>query len=137
MRRAYRVVVAKPGLDGHDRGARVIARALREAGFEVIYTGLHQTPEQIAETVIQEDADAVGLSILSGAHMTLFPKIIEELRSREATDVLVFAGGIIPDSDMAALEELGVAGIFTPGAPLGDITTWLEAELDKREDAAV
>jgi methylmalonyl-CoA mutase C-terminal domain/subunit len=137
MRRAYRVVVAKPGLDGHDRGARVIARALREAGFEVIYTGLHQTPEQIAETVIQEDADAVGLSILSGAHMTLFPKIIEELRSRDATDVLVFAGGIIPDSDMAALEELGVAGIFTPGAPLGDITTWLEAELDKREDAAV
>ena len=136
MRRPYRVVVAKPGLDGHDRGARVIARALREAGFEVIYTGLHQTPEQVAETVIQEDADAVGLSILSGAHMTLFPKIMEELRNRDAADVLVFAGGIIPDADIGPLKELGVAEIFTPGAPLGDISTWLEAELDKREDRA-
>jgi methylmalonyl-CoA mutase C-terminal domain/subunit len=129
-------VVAKPGLDGHDRGARVIARALREGGFEVIYTGLHQTPEQIAETVIQEDADAVGLSILSGAHMTLFPKIIEQLAERGAGGVLVFAGGIIPDADIAQLEKLGVARIFTPGAPLGDITAWLEAELDQLEDAA-
>src|SRR3974377_2126782 len=101
-----RVVVAKPGLDGHDRGAKIIARALREAGFEVIYTGLHQTPEQIAETVIQEDADAVGLSILSGAHMTLFPRIIEELRARKAEDVLVFAGGIIPESDIAELKKI-------------------------------
>ena len=134
MRRPYRVVVAKPGLDGHDRGARVIARALREAGFEVIYTGLHQTPEQIAETVIQEDADAVGLSILSGAHMTLFPRIVEELRQREAGDVLVFAGGIIPDDDIPPLKELGVAGIFTPGTPLGDITAWLERRLDELED---
>src|SRR5438270_1570065 len=128
MRSPYRVVVAKPGLDGHDRGARVIARALREAGFEVIYTGLHQTPEQIAETVIQEDADAVGLSILSGAHMTLFPKILEELAARGAGDVLAFAGGIIPEADIAKLKEIGVAEIFTPGAPLGDITAWLEAE---------
>ncbi len=136
MKRPFRVVVAKPGLDGHDRGARVIARALREAGFEVIYTGLHQTPEQIAETVIQEDADAVGLSILSGAHMTLFPRILEELQNRGAGDVLVFAGGIIPDADIARLKEIGVAEIFTPGAPLGDITAWLERQLDDREGAA-
>jgi methylmalonyl-CoA mutase, C-terminal domain len=135
MERPYRVVVAKPGLDGHDRGARVIARALREAGFEVIYTGLHQTPEQIAETVIQEDADAVGLSILSGAHMTLFPRIIQCLTERGAADVLVFAGGIIPDADIAVLKELGVAEIFTPGAPLGEITDWLEQVLDRRERA--
>jgi methylmalonyl-CoA mutase C-terminal domain/subunit len=133
MERPYRVVVAKPGLDGHDRGARVIARALREAGFEVIYTGLHQTPEQIAETVIQEDADAVGLSILSGAHMTLFPRIVEELGRRGAGDVLVFAGGIIPDGDIAALEGIGVSRVFGPGAPLRDITEWLEARLDERE----
>ncbi|MDE3203319.1 MAG: cobalamin B12-binding domain-containing protein [Acidobacteriota bacterium] len=132
MKRPYRVVVAKPGLDGHDRGARVIARALREAGFEVIYTGLHQTPDQIAETVIQEDADAVGLSILSGAHMTLCPKIVEELGQRGA-EVLVFAGGIIPDADIPKLKEAGVVEIFTPGAPLGDITAWLETELDSRE----
>ena len=135
MQRPYRVVVAKPGLDGHDRGARVIARALREAGFEVIYTGLHQTPEQIAETTIQEDADAVGLSILSGAHMTLFPRIIAELDNRGAHDVVVFAGGIIPDADIPELQRVGVARIFTPGAPLGDITTWLEQELDRRESA--
>jgi methylmalonyl-CoA mutase C-terminal domain/subunit len=135
MRRPYRVVVAKPGLDGHDRGARVIARALREAGFEVIYTGLHQTPEQIAETVIQEDADAVGLSILSGAHMTLCPKIVQELADRGAGDVLVFAGGIIPDADIPRLKEAGVVEIFTPGAPLGEITSWLEQQLDQREDA--
>jgi len=135
MQRTYRVVVAKPGLDGHDRGARVIARALREAGFEVIYTGLHQTPEQIAETAVQEDADAVGLSILSGAHMTLFPRIITEMNNRGAEDVMVFAGGIIPDADISELKRAGVAEIFTPGAPLGDITTWLEQELDRREAA--
>jgi methylmalonyl-CoA mutase C-terminal domain/subunit len=133
VKRPYRVVVAKPGLDGHDRGARVIARALRETGYEVIYTGLHQTPEQIAETVIQEDADAVGLSILSGAHMTLFPRIVEELNNRGADDVLIFAGGIIPDADIPELEKIGVARIFTPGAPLGDITSWLEQQLDERE----
>jgi methylmalonyl-CoA mutase, C-terminal domain len=137
MERTYRVVVAKPGLDGHDRGARVIARALRESGFEVIYTGLHQTPEQIAETVIQEDADAVGLSILSGAHMTLFPRIIEELKVRQAGDVLVFAGGIIPEADIPELKGAGVAEIFTPGAPLGDIASWLEQALDRREAAGV
>jgi methylmalonyl-CoA mutase C-terminal domain/subunit len=136
MERRYRVVVAKPGLDGHDRGARVISRALREAGFEVIYTGLHQTPEQIAETVIQEDADAVGLSILSGAHMTLFPRVLEQLDKRGAGDVLVFAGGIIPDADIAALRDIGVAGIFTPGAPLGEISSWLEQQLDQREAAS-
>ena len=135
MRRPYRVVVAKPGLDGHDRGARVIARALREAGFEVIYTGLHQTPEQVAETAVQEDADGVGLSILSGAHMTLFPKILEELRNRGAGDVLVFAGGIIPDADIGPLKDLGVAAVFTPGTPLGDITSWLERQFDDREGA--
>jgi methylmalonyl-CoA mutase C-terminal domain/subunit len=135
MERPYRIVVAKPGLDGHDRGARVIARALREAGFEVIYTGLHQTPEQIAATVIQEDADAVGLSILSGAHRTLFPRIIEALGSNGAGDVLVFAGGIIPDADIVELKKAGVAEIFTPGAPLGDITGWLETTLDQRETA--
>jgi methylmalonyl-CoA mutase C-terminal domain/subunit len=135
MERPYRVVVAKPGLDGHDRGARVIARALREAGFEVIYTGLHQTPEQIAATVIQEDADAVGLSILSGAHMTLFPRIIDTLAQQGAGDVLVFAGGIIPDGDVAELKRSGVAEIFTPGAPLGDITSWLEQALDQKEAA--
>jgi methylmalonyl-CoA mutase C-terminal domain/subunit len=133
MERPYRVVVAKPGLDGHDRGARVIARALREAGFEVIYTGLHQTPEQIAETVIQEDADAVGLSILSGAHMTLFPRTMDELKTRGAGDVLVFAGGIIPEADIVELKRIGVAAIFTPGAPLAGITSWLEQELDGRE----
>jgi len=135
MKRLYRVVVAKPGLDGHDRGARVIARALREAGFEVIYTGLHQTPEQIAETTIQEDADAVGLSILSGAHMTLFPRIVSELKERGAGDVLVFAGGIIPDADVAALASIGVARVFTPGAPLADITDWLESTLDAADTA--
>ncbi len=129
------MVVAKPGLDGHDRGARVIARALREAGFEVIYTGLHQTPTQVVEAVLQEDADAVGLSILSGAHMTLFPKVIERLQAGDAGDVLVFGGGIIPDADVAELGALGVARIFTPGAPLVTITDWLEEALDARESA--
>ncbi len=135
MHRVYRVVVAKPGLDGHDRGARVIARALREAGFEVIYTGLHQTPEQIAATVVQEDADAVGLSILSGAHMTLFPRIIDTLGQQDAGDVLVFAGGIIPEADIPELKKSGVAQIFGPGSPLHDITAWLEQALDQRESA--
>jgi methylmalonyl-CoA mutase C-terminal domain/subunit len=121
-----RVVVAKPGLDGHDRGAKVVARALRDAGMEVIYTGLHQTPEQIVETVIQEDADAVGLSIHSGAHMTLFPKVLELLRARGAGDVIVFGGGIIPKDDIASLKTLGIAEVFTPGAPTTEIVDWLK-----------
>ena len=133
MKRPYRVVVAKPGLDGHDRGAKTITRALRDHGFEVIYTGLHQTPEQIAETVLQEDADAVGLSLLSGAHTTLFPRVIEELRVRDLTDVLVFGGGVIPDADVRALKQQGVAEIFQPGSSLRAISTWLEHELDTRE----
>ena len=133
MKRPYRVVVAKPGLDGHDRGAKTITRALRDHGFEVIYTGLHQTPEQIAETVLQEDADAVGLSLLSGAHTTLFPRVIEELRVRDLTDVLVFGGGVIPDADVRALKQQGVAEIFQPGSSLKAISTWLEHELDTRE----
>ncbi|MGZ4594427.1 MAG: cobalamin B12-binding domain-containing protein [Actinomycetes bacterium] len=120
-----RVVVAKPGLDGHDRGAKVVARALRDAGIEVIYTGLHQTPEQIVETAIQEDADAVGLSVLSGAHMTLFARVVELLRERDATDITVFGGGIIPEADMPELEKLGVAKVFTPGATTGEIVTWV------------
>jgi methylmalonyl-CoA mutase, C-terminal domain len=135
MQRPYRVVMAKPGLDGHDRGVRVITRALREAGFEVIYTGLHQTPEQIVEITIQEDADAVGLSVLSGAHLTLFPRVVDQLRERGAEDVLVFGGGIIPEADIAELKAHGVAEVFTPGAPLASITAWLEAALDQREIA--
>jgi methylmalonyl-CoA mutase C-terminal domain/subunit len=126
-----RVVVAKPGLDGHDRGAKVVARALRDAGMEVIYTGLHQTPEQIVAAVIQEDADAVGLSIHSGAHMTLFPRVVELLRERAADDVLVFGGGIIPREDIALLKEGGVAEIFTPGTPTQKIVDWLRAALDR------
>jgi methylmalonyl-CoA mutase, C-terminal domain len=133
MQRRYRVVIAKPGLDGHDRGAKVIARALRDAGFEVIYTGLFQTPNQVAEAVLQEDADALGLSLLSGAHMTLIPKIIDELQDRGLGDVLVFAGGIIPEDDIATLREQGIAAVFTPGSPLGSITEWLETALDSRE----
>jgi methylmalonyl-CoA mutase C-terminal domain/subunit len=133
VKRPYRVVVAKPGLDGHDRGAKVIARALRDAGFEVIYTGLHQTPEQVVETTIQEDADAVGLSLLSGAHMTLVPRVIDLLRQRDADDVLVVCGGIIPDTDIPKLKEAGVAECFTPGAPLAEISQWLERALDARE----
>ena len=123
--RKIRVVVAKPGLDGHDRGAKIIARALRDAGMEVIYTGLHQTPEQIVETVLQEDADAVGLSILSGAHMTLVPRVIELLREQEAGDVVVVLGGTIPNSDIAELKELGVAEIFTPGASTNEIVDYI------------
>ena len=135
MERRYRVVVAKPGLDGHDRGAKVVARALRDAGFEVIYTGLHQTPEQIVETVIQEDADAVGLSLLSGAHMTLCPRVIDLLRERGADDVLVIGGGIIPDADIPKLQDAGMANVFTPGTPMASITEWLAAALDERERA--
>jgi methylmalonyl-CoA mutase C-terminal domain/subunit len=127
------VVVAKPGLDGHDRGAKVIARALRDAGFEVIYTGLHQTPEQVAEAVVQEDADAVGLSLLSGAHMTLIPRVIDLLREKGAGDVLVFGGGIIPDADIPKLKDIGVAEIFTPGATMASITEWLTAAMEGRE----
>jgi methylmalonyl-CoA mutase C-terminal domain/subunit len=129
MERPVRVVIAKPGLDGHDRGAKVIARALRDAGFEVVYTGLHQTPEQIVETAIQEDADAVGISILSGAHMTLVPRIVEGLRENGADDVLVVVGGTIPREDAAALKELGVAEVFTPGSPLTDIVDFLRARV--------
>ena len=125
--------MAKPGLDGHDRGVKVIARALRDAGFEVIYTGLFQTPEQVAEAVVQEDADAVGISVLSGAHLTLFPKVIEALAARGVEDVIVFGGGIIPDDDIPVLRKAGVAAVFTPGAPLGEITSWLERTLDERE----
>jgi methylmalonyl-CoA mutase C-terminal domain/subunit len=120
-----RVVVAKPGLDGHDRGAKVVARALRDAGMEVVYTGLHQTPEQIVETTIQEDADAVGLSVLSGAHMTLFRRVVELLRERGADDVVVFGGGIIPADDFGPLAELGVAKVFTPGATTTEIVDWV------------
>ncbi|HTE61497.1 MAG TPA: cobalamin B12-binding domain-containing protein [Solirubrobacteraceae bacterium] len=123
--RKIRVVVAKPGLDGHDRGAKIIARALRDAGMEVIYTGLHQTPEQIVETVLQEDADAVGLSILSGAHMTLVPRVVALLREQDAGDVVVTVGGTIPAQDIPELEELGVAAVFTPGAPTSDIIDFI------------
>ena len=126
---SIRVVIAKPGLDGHDRGAKVVARALRDAGVEVIYTGLHQTPEQIVAAAIQEDVDAVGLSILSGAHMTLFRRVIELLAERDATDIVVFGGGIIPDADIEELSRMGVAKIFTPGAPTTDIVAWVRAEL--------
>jgi methylmalonyl-CoA mutase C-terminal domain/subunit len=122
-----RVVIAKPGLDGHDRGAKVVARALRDAGIEVIYTGLHQTPEQIVATAIQEDADAIGLSVLSGAHMTLFARVIELLKAQDASDILVFGGGIIPDSDVPELEALGVAAVFTPGASTQTIVEWVRA----------
>jgi isobutyryl-CoA mutase small subunit len=129
MAETYRVIVAKPGLDGHDRGAKVVARALRDAGFEVIYTGLRQTPEQIAEAVVQEDADAVGLSCHSGAHMTLFPRVVEQLRERGAGDVLVFGGGVIPADDIPKLARAGIERIFTPGASTQDIAAWLHDRL--------
>jgi methylmalonyl-CoA mutase C-terminal domain/subunit len=129
MSARIRVVVAKPGLDGHDRGAKVVARALRDAGMEVIYTGLHQSPEQIVETAIQEDAHAVGLSVLSGAHMTLFRRVIELLRERGAEDIVVFGGGIIPVEDLPELERLGVAKIFTPGATTHSIVDWVRAHV--------
>ena len=127
-----RVVIAKPGLDGHDRGAKVVARALRDAGVEVIYTGLHQTPEQIVAAALQEDADAIGLSVLSGAHMTQFRRVLELLAERDATDIVVFGGGIIPDADIAELEQLGVAKIFTPGAATTGIVDWVRATLGQR-----
>jgi methylmalonyl-CoA mutase C-terminal domain/subunit len=120
-----RIVVAKPGLDGHDRGAKVVARALRDAGVEVIYTGLHQTPEQIVEAAVQEDADAIGLSVLSGAHLTLFARVLQLLAERDATDIQVFGGGIIPDADIPELERLGVRKIFTPGTPMQEIVEWV------------
>jgi len=124
-----RIVIAKPGLDGHDRGAKVVARALRDAGVEVIYTGLHQTPEQIVATAIQEDADAIGLSVLSGAHMTLFARVLDLLRERDALDIVVFGGGIIPAGDLPELKELGVAAVFTPGASTQGIVAWVRANL--------
>ncbi len=134
MKRHYRVIVAKPGLDGHDRGAKVIARALRDEGFEVIYTGLHQTPEQVVSAVVQEDADAVGLSLLSGAHLTLVPRIITGLADAGRSDVLVIVGGIIPEADIPTLKDQGVAEVFTPGAPLPSIGKWLSDALDAREE---
>jgi methylmalonyl-CoA mutase C-terminal domain/subunit len=124
-----RIVVAKPGLDGHDRGAKVVARALRDAGMEVIYTGLHQTPEQIVRTAIAEDADAIGLSVLSGAHMTLFAKVVELLKCSDAADIVVFGGGIIPEADRAELAQIGVAQVFTPGATMADIVAWVRANV--------
>jgi methylmalonyl-CoA mutase C-terminal domain/subunit len=124
-----RVVIAKPGLDGHDRGAKVVARALRDAGMEVIYTGLHQTPEQIVETALQEDAQAIGLSILSGAHMTLFARVMELLAERGVTDIVVFGGGIIPDADIAPLKDLGVAEVFTPGTTTTAIVDWVRSHV--------
>lgn len=133
MDHRYRVVVAKTGLDGHDRGVKVIARALRDAGFEVIYTGLFQTPEQVAAAVVQEDADAVGLSVLSGAHLTLFPRVIAELAARGRDDALVFGGGIIPDADITTLKAQGVAEVFNPGTSIDTITDWLAAALEERE----
>ena len=126
-----RVVIAKPGLDGHDRGAKIVARALRDAGMEVVYTGLHQTPEQIVETVVQEDADAVGLSVLSGAHMTLFARLAELMGERGVDDVVVFGGGIIPDEDIPELERLGVAHIFTPGATTTEIVDWVREHVGR------
>ena len=124
-----RILIAKPGLDGHNRGAKVIARALRDAGFEVIYSGLHQTPSQIAETALQEDVDAVGLSSLSGAHNTLFPQVVHELAARDAADVVVFGGGVIPDVDLPGLDDAGIAAIFTPGTPLEEISTWVDSNV--------
>ncbi len=133
--RRLRIVVGKPGLDGHDRGAKIVARALRDAGHEVIYTGLHQTPEQIVETAIQEDADLIGLSVLSGAHMTLFTKLVALLKEREADDIVVFGGGIIPQEDIAMLHEIGVARVFTPGAPTTEITGWVAEHFAEGADA--
>ena len=136
MSEPIRVVVAKPGLDGHDRGAKVVARALRDAGMEVVYTGLHQTPEQIVQTAIQEDAGAIGLSVLSGAHLTLFRRVVELLKEREATDIVVFGGGIIPDADIPELEELGVAKIFTPGATTQSIVDWVRTHVPTHASAS-
>lgn len=126
-----RVVVAKPGLDGHDRGAKVVARALRDAGIEVVYTGLHQTPAQIVDAAIQEDADIIGLSVLSGAHLTLFAEVVDLLKAKNATDIVVFGGGIIPEDDLPLLEEMGVAKIFTPGTPTQDIVKWVQDHITR------
>ncbi len=134
-KRKIRILVAKPGLDGHDRGAKVVARALSDAGYEVVYTGLHQTPEMIAAAAVQESVDAVGLSIMSGAHMTLFPAVMEALRARGATDVMVFGGGIVPDEDVDELKKLGVARIFKPGASTDEIVNWVETNLRPRLEA--
>lgn len=131
--RKIRILVAKPGLDGHDRGAKVVARALRDAGFEVVYTGLHQTPEMIAAAAVQEDVDAVGLSIMSGAHNTLFPAVVEALRAKGADDIVVFGGGIIPDEDIARLTAAGVKGLFTPGTPLASIVDWVRSNVAAHE----
>ena len=133
--RPVRVIVAKVGLDGHDRGVKVVARARRDAGFEVIYTGLRQTPEMVVDAALQEDAQAIGLSIHSGAHMTLFPAVVAELKRRDATDILVFGGGIIPDDDIVVLKEQGVERIFTPGTPLQQIVEWLKQRLPEPESA--
>ncbi len=133
MQERVRILIAKPGLDGHDRGAKVVARALRDAGFEVIYTGLHQTPEMIVAAAIQEDVDAIGLSILSGAHMALFPRILQLLRERGVEDVVVFAGGIIPDEDIPALKAAGISEVFTPGTPLARIVEWVRENVKPRE----
>jgi methylmalonyl-CoA mutase, C-terminal domain len=135
VKRKVRILVAKPGLDGHDRGAKVVARALSDAGFEVVYTGLHQTPEMIAATAVQEDVDAVGLSIMSGAHMTLFPAVLEALKTRGAGEVLVFGGGIVPDEDVTELKKLGVAAIFKPGALTTEIIDWVEKHVRPRLEA--
>jgi len=132
--RPLRILVAKVGLDGHDRGAKVIARALRDGGFEVIYTGLHQTPEMVAETALQEDVDAIGLSILSGAHMVLFPAVLDELKKRGAEGIVVFGGGIIPPEDIVELKGLGVKELFTPGASMDDINAWVHANVKRREE---
>ena len=129
-----RIIVAKPGLDGHDRGAKVVARALRDAGMEVIHTGLHQTPEQIVQTALAEDADAIGLSVLSGAHLTLFAKVVELLKQAEASDIVVFGGGIIPEADRDLLAEMGVAQVFTPGATMSEIVTWVRANVARHDD---
>jgi len=135
MSRKIRILVGKPGLDGHDRGAKVVARALSDAGFEVIYTGLHQTPEMIASAAVQEDVDAVGLSIMSGAHMTLFPAVMDALRARGAADVLVFGGGIVPDEDIVELKGIGVAAIFKPGASTKEIIDWVEGNVRPKLEA--
>lgn len=132
--RKLRILVGKPGLDGHDRGAKVVARALRDAGFEVIYSGLHQTPEMIVNTALQEDVDAIGLSILSGAHLTLFPEVLRLLKEKGLEDVVVFGGGIIPDEDIPKLKEAGVAEIFTPGTPLRRIIDFLKMQEEKKKD---
>ncbi len=131
MSAPIRVVVAKPGLDGHDRGAKVVARALRDAGIEVVYTGLHQTPAQIVDAAIQEDADIIGLSVLSGAHLTLFAEVMDLLTAKDATDIVVFGGGIIPEDDIPLLEEMGVAKIFTPGTPTHEIVQWVQDHIHK------